>query len=423
MDLPINRNPPTLMHLDMNASFARAEQQARPLLRGKPVGVAAYTGPGGCIVSPSVEAKRAGVKTGMAVREARLLDPNIVILPPDPPLYREVHRRFCALYRDYSPDVVPLSIDEAVIDFTGTPVLKRRTLEEIGREIKSRMREELGAWMCCNVGISTNRFLAKLAASLHKPDGLDTLTPDNLQEVYARLTLLDLPGINTRFEARLNAAGIFTPLEFFAASQEHLARQVFRSVQGHYWYLRLRGWEIDAIAFGRKSIGNSYALPVPTADPKAVAPLVMKLCEKTGRRLRRSGNSAQGVHVALLYTDGTHWHEGKRFSSALYTTQEIYTRAWLLLNRQPQWKRVRSLAISVYGLTPSTAEQPSLFEDDHTKRRRLSAALDAINDRYGEFCVTPALLLGMENTIVDRISFGNVRDLVQEAYESQTAWQ
>ena len=93
MDLPINQNPPTIMHIDMNASFARAEQQAHPLLRNIPVGVAAYTGPGGCVVSPSVEAKALGIKTAVNVREARMLAPHIIIVPPDPSLYREVHKR------------------------------------------------------------------------------------------------------------------------------------------------------------------------------------------------------------------------------------------------------------------------------------------------------------------------------------------
>jgi DNA polymerase-4 len=418
MDLPTNRNPPTIMHIDMNASFARAEQQARPLLRGKPVGIAAYTGPSGCVVSPSVEAKQRGIKTAASVREARMLAPDITILPPDPNLYREIHRRFCKIYRDYSPDVVPKSIDEAVIDFTGTPILRVKTMEEVGQEIKQRIRTEIGSWMSCNVGIGTNRFLAKLAASLHKPDGLDTITHENLHDIYDQVTLMDLCGINTRYQARLNASGIFSPIEFFAAGQEFLTKQVFKSVTGHYWYLRLRGWEIDAIDFGRKSFGNSYALQKQTARLEDLAPFLMKLCEKTGRRLRQGNFIAYGIHVALIYSDGTHWHTGTKVSASLYTTQEIYTKALMLLQRQTAWKAVRNLAVSVFELAPAAHEQVSLFADGHEKRRRLSDAMDQINDRYGEFLITPALMLGMENTILDRISFGNVRELFNDVNES-----
>ena len=106
--------------------------------------------------------------------------------------------------------------------------------------------------MSCNIGVSTNRFLAKLAASLHKPNGLDVIEHTNILDVYKRVSLLDLNGINTRFQARLNAYGIFTPTEFYQAPLDKLKKQVFQSILGYYWYLRLRGHEIDAIDFGQK---------------------------------------------------------------------------------------------------------------------------------------------------------------------------
>ena len=400
----------------MNASFARAEQQAHPLLRNIPVGVAAYTGPGGCVVSPSVEAKALGIKTAVNVREARMLAPHIIIVPPDPSLYREVHKRFCKIYKDYSPEVVPKSIDEAVIDFAGTPILKVKSMEEIGREIKQRVRKEIGSWMSCNVGIGTNRFLAKLAASLHKPDGLDIITHENLLNIYAQKELTDLNGINTRYQARLNAAGIYSPLQFYEAECQYLAKQVFQSVNGYHWFLRLRGWETDAVIFDRKSFGNSYALQKQTGKKEELAPLMMKLCEKTGRRLRKYNFVAYGVYVAILYTDGTHWAHGKKFTSSLYTSEEIYKKAWLILNKQPEWKNVRTLAVSVFNLVDSQSEQMPLFEDIETKKRQLSDACDKINDKYGEFIITPALMMGMEGTILDRISFGNVKELVTDSY-------
>ena len=113
--------------------------------------------------------------------------------------------------------MVPKSIDEAVIDFSRVQATTKRSVEDIGREIKERMKKEIGEWIRCNVGIGTNRFLAKLAASLHKPDGLDVITHENLRKVYAAIPLLDLCGINVRHQARLQAAGIFTPLQFLDA--------------------------------------------------------------------------------------------------------------------------------------------------------------------------------------------------------------
>src|SRR5919199_3851968 len=231
-DLPLNHNAPTIMHVDLNSCFATIEQQANPFLRGKPIVVAAYDTPNGCVVAPSIEAKRYGIKTGMSVRDARLLYPPVIVRTPDPAKYRYVHLKFRKIFKDYSPDVTPKSIDEAVIDLTDTLCLFKGTVVDIGREIKRRFRTEIGEWMRCSIGVSTNRFLAKLAASLHKPDGLDIIDHTNVLEVYKRVSLLDLNGINTRYQARLNASGIFTPLEFYSAPLDLLKKQVFRSILG-----------------------------------------------------------------------------------------------------------------------------------------------------------------------------------------------
>jgi DNA polymerase-4 len=204
MPLPINRNQPLIMHVDLNSCFATIEQQANPLLRGKPIVVAAYNSPNGCVVAPSIEAKRFGIKTGMTVRDARLLYPAVIIRTPDPSKYRAVHLQFRKIFTDYSPSVTPKSIDEAVIDFTDTYALYNRTLPDIGREIKRRFRQEIGEWMVCSIGISTNRFLAKLAASLKKPDGLETIDHTTVLSVYQQATLLDLSGINSIFTADSN---------------------------------------------------------------------------------------------------------------------------------------------------------------------------------------------------------------------------
>ncbi len=417
MDLPVNQNPPRIMHIDLNSCFATVEQQASPHLRGKPLVVAAYATPSGCVIAPSMEAKRFGIKTGMTVRDARLLCPDVIVRTPDPPKYRAVHLQFRNIFRDYSPIVVPKSIDEAIIDFTDTYALFHRSLQDVGREIKRRMRKEIGEWISCSIGIGPNRFLAKLAASLHKPDGLDVITHENLGVIYSQVQLIDLCGINTRFQARLNAAGIFTPLEFLAASLQTLKKQVFRSICGYYWYLRLRGYEIDVIDFSRKSYGQSYALPRYTSDPKQLSRLLLKLTEKMGRRLRKAGYTAQGIHMSCLYADGTYWHGGRLVHLPMYTTQELFIKAQWVLNHQPERKSVTHLAVSCYHLASAGAEQLDLFDTETTKKRKLSDALDAINDKYGEFVITPALMLGMDDIIIDRVAFGGVKEL-EDIYAS-----
>src|SRR5471030_2321294 len=202
MDYPVNNAAPLMMHIDMNSCFASVEQQANRLLRGQPVGVAANVSLGGCVISPSKEMKARGVKIGR-VKDVLAVIPEARIIPSDPDKYFYIHKRFAALFREYSPDVVPLSIDEAVINFSGTLGMHQKDMAQIGREIKRRMSEEIGDSLTCNVGIGTNRFLAKLAAGLHKPDGLDVITVDNLRDVYAEQDLLDLCGINVRNKVRL----------------------------------------------------------------------------------------------------------------------------------------------------------------------------------------------------------------------------
>jgi DNA polymerase IV len=414
MPLALNHNPPTIMHVDLNSCFATIEQQANPLLRGKPIVVAAYNSPNGCVVAPSIEAKRYGIKTGMTVRDAKLLYPPVVVRTPDPTKYRAVHMMFRRIFRDYSPDVTPKSIDEAVIDLTDTLGLFKGSILDIGKQIKKRFREEIGEWMVCSIGVSTNRFLAKLAASLHKPDGLDIIDHTTVLEVYKRKSLLDLNGINTRFQARLNAYGIFTPIEFYNAPLDLLKKQVFQSILGYYWYLRLRGHEIDAVDFSRKSFGNTYALQKQTNDNRELARLLMKLCEKTGRRLRRAKYSAHSVHVSCVYADLSWWHIGRKFDVPIYTTRDIYIKALRLLNMSGYTKRVRNVAVSVYDLIPSTDEQLELFS---SPTHAVAEAMDKINNKWGEFVITPALMMGMDDIILDRIAFGGVKEL-EEIYSS-----
>lgn len=410
MELPLNKNRPMIMHIDLNSCFATIEQQANPFLRGKPLVVAAYETPNACIVAPSVEAKRYGIKTGMRIRDARLLCNDIIVRTPDPSKYRDVHTKFKKIFMDYSDKVTPKSIDEAIVDFRGFEGTKI-DLISIGKEIKQRMKDEIGEWIRCSIGIGTNRFLAKTGASLHKPDGLDLINHESIKDVYSNLKLIDLCGINVKYQARLNAHGIFTPTDFLNAPCDKLQSVVFKSVVGRWWYERLRGHEVDDIEYETKSIGQQYAIKIPTNDKKELASFLMKLSEKMGRRLRRQGYIARGVHVACVYNDWTYWHQGRLMDQELYTTQELYKCVWLVFNRQPQFKPVSKISVSCYGLEKSDTPQLSLFEMNDYKARKASDAMDEINDRFGEFIITPGIMMGMEDLILDRIAFGGVKEL------------
>src|SRR5690606_22467268 len=157
-------------------------------------------------------AKAKGIKLGVNVREARVLCHGIVVMPPDPSKYRAAHRRFKELRLEDSSDVAPKSIDECVLDLAGSPILRgAKTMEELGLEIKDKVRERLGEWVTVNIGIGSNRFLAKYAASFNKPDSMTKIDWRNLEAKYDGVDLIDLPGINVRYRRRLQMYGIMTP--------------------------------------------------------------------------------------------------------------------------------------------------------------------------------------------------------------------
>lgn len=429
--LPINEAPARTMHIDLNSCFATIEAQANRLLRGRPVGVAAYDTPRGFVLTANYAAKAQGVKLGVNVAQARQLCPGIVILTPDPSKYREAHRRFKELLLEYTPSVTPKSIDEFVLDLSATPYVERGySMEEIGYEIKQKIFERLGEAVTVNVGIGPNRFLAKYAAGFNKPDGLTLIDHRNLRNYYQDMDLVDLPGINVRYKRRLWLYGVQTPLDFLEAEPEFLQKKVFRSIVGYHWHMRLRGWEIDHREFKRRSVGHQYALSKKTSDREELARLLMKLCEKTGRRLRRGNSYATGIHLYLAFVSSPNdgaasfenmhtfrkWSRGEKLGYRLYGTQEIYQAAKRLLDRAEFYSKVKLMAVHVFGLEPWDPEQMSIFDDDRSlsASKRLNDALDAVNDRYGEFVVTPAAMMDMQGTILDRIAFGNAPDVAAE---------
>lgn len=412
MKVNINYNQPMIMHIDLNSCFAIIEQQANPLIRHKPVAIAAYDTPRGAIIASSYEAKALGIKLGVNVREARLLCRDVIVLMPDPDKYFDAHRRFKKVLLSYTNEVTPKSVDEFVVDFRGSPAVRSgKSLEEIGYQIKEDIKQSLGEYVTVNVGIGTNRFLAKLAAGLHKPDGLDVITGDTVRDVYAGLVLTDLPGINVRYQARLNAAGIFTPLEFMDAEVMYLKKRVFKSIAGLYWHYRLHGHEIDQIDFGRKSFGQQYALAQKTSDVQELARLLMKLCEKAGRRMRGAGYVAGGVHLWLNFENRMYWAQGKKVHRDVYSTQDIYLAAVRLLHTARLPARVTNIGVTVFDIRPSNPEQLGLFDDSRLDTRSLARAADTVNDRYGEFTLVPATMANMKETILKRVAFGSVRDL------------
>lgn len=393
------------MHLDLNSCFASCEQQANPMLRGKPIVVAAYTTPSGCIISPSIEAKRYGVKVGMRVRDGKQLYPNLIVLPPDPEKYRFINKKLYQLLSFYTAGLTIKSIDEIVLNLKNTPCLQKKSIIEIAKEIKNRIRREVGDWLKISIGISTNWFLAKTASNLHKPDGLDVIDKNNILDVLKTLALEDLCGIKKNNAARLNSIGVFTALDFYNASPEQLI-SAFSSITGYYWYQRLHGFEIDNFSSEQKSFGHSYALPKFTNDNEELKKLLSKLVHKMGLRLREEGFIARGIHIGLELADQTYWHHGKTLPQELFSDLDLFWEAnRILLSRPP--KLVRNISVACFNLQKKVNQQLSLLSN-LDKKDTATIAIDEINKRFGDFTITSALMMGMEEKIVDRISFGQL---------------
>jgi DNA polymerase IV len=423
MELRINRERPEIMHIDLNSAFAMTEQQANPLLRGKPVGVTNRLNDYAICIAASYEAKGLGIGLGTRNGEARRIAPDFVMVESDAAKYQYVNRRMREIFEGYSPVFQMKSVDEGIIDFRGMRgILKGRALEDIGREIKQRVREEVGDYMTVNVGIGQNRWLAKVAAGFMKPDGLYEIGRDNLEAAYGFMDLMDLPYIAKRNKLRLNEAGIFTTLEFFQASEVVLSKQVFKSINGHHWYLKLRGYETE-VEYGIRTVGRSYVLEHRTADPEEIATLLYKACAKIARRLRKNDLAARGLSMWFTYTGNAavgrswgarkgarfSWSERKMYKVAVRRADQLYYRAMELFALSPPGEVLASIAITGYAVEPARMDQLALYESEDVRQDRIEDAINMVNDRYGELTLLPAAVAKSKNPMRDKIPFGTIR--------------
>ncbi|MDB5179019.1 MAG: Nucleotidyltransferase/DNA polymerase involved in repair [Patescibacteria group bacterium] len=424
MELRINPEPSEIMHVDLNSAFAMAEQQANPLLRGKPVGITNRNNDFAICITSSYEARKHGVGVGTRLREARLRAPGFVMVESDSAKYGYINKKMRAIFESYSPVSYMKSVDEGIIDFRGMRgLLKGRSLEDVGRELKQRVHEEVGDYMTVNVGIAQNRWLAKVAAGFLKPDGLYMIGPDNLEVVYGMMDLVELPYIKQRNKLRLNEAGIYTALDFFRASEAVLTKQVFRGVNGHHWYLKLRGYETE-VEYGIRTVGRSYVLEHRTADPEELATLLYKAAVKVARRLRKNNLAARGLMLRLTYARqagpgeearrnrmyGQYaWGERRMYRTPVRRADQLYQRALELFWRGPRGEVVASMAMTAYAVEPARTEQLALYESEDVRQDRIEDAMNIVNDRYGELTLVPAAVMKSKNPMPDKVPFGSVR--------------
>ena len=398
-----------IIFIDLNSCFATIEQQTRPMLRGRPVAITNRITPNACIIAASYEAKARGVKVGMRRMEAETLCKDLIFAETEPDKYIFVHEKLKHIMQDYSANVVMKSIDEGIIDLAEAPPhIKERNRYEIGYEIKQRLLTEVGDWMRCNVGIASNRFLAKLAGELHKPDGLDEITPKNQRDIFATLKLTDLPGINVRMERRLNAVSIYTPLQFLDADEETLVKLVCKSIDGSKWYRRLRGIEVDDVLYGIKSVGRQYVLESRLLTREETSARIFHLAEDVGYRLRSKELYARGVFVWTYGYDDIYSHKSIILKNVINTDADICRVVMQLFDTLPS--PVRIIGVTLYKLQ-NHPEAQLCFEQERIERaQNICTAIDKINLRFGARTVHSARSMGTDH-VKTKIPFGSVRYL------------
>jgi len=394
-----------VLFLDMNSFFASVEQQVQPTLRGIPVGVAPYTGSTGCIIAASYEAKRMGIKIGR-VGEAKKICPEIKILEARPALYMLYHHEIKKVIEKFTPYYQALSIDEFAIRLTPRDQ-NYEVSKKLALDLKKAIRDEVGDYLKCSIGIGPSVFLAKMAGERRKPDGLFTLTLANLKEFYEEeLTgLTDITGINFRMEYRLKNFGIDSPTDFFNFQLPDLTRMLKHF--GRVWFYRLRGYEVDDYVIRTKTIGHSHVLPPEFRTRDGAIAVLKKLIVKTGSRLRKEGYFAGGVAVSIHFFDRGDFGLSRKVPSFCDNKTLIETTLDMLKGCRFQSRPIY-VSISTFNLSKTGGEQISIFQDIE-KSKQLSKTLDEINDDFGTGTIFPASMFEAVDTAPDRIPMGRPR--------------
>lgn len=279
-----------ILHIDFNSFFASVEQQANPRLRGKPIGVTGGDRQTRTVLSTaSIEAKKLGVKTGMQLWEAKKICPQIIIVPGDSDKYLYVSKKFWNILKDYSPLVEIFSIDEAFLELAVRGPLSLSPLTT-SKEIKSRIRSEIGEWISCSIGISYNKLMAKLASSLQKPDGLILIpTQEEAIKVLDKVELDEICGIGFRIKSRLFKMGITNfkilrtiPLNCLKASFKNYGQVLYNMARGIDETPIKPFFEKEEV----KSIGHRHTIDHDVSDSEEIKQVLLKICEMVAMRLR-----------------------------------------------------------------------------------------------------------------------------------------
>lgn len=385
--------PRDILHLDMNAFFASVEQQANPELKGKPIAVVG-SGHRTVITTASYEARAYGVKTGMAIWEGKRLCPDLIIVRGDNKKYTHISSLITAKMREYTPLVETFSIDEAFLDITYSQALYG-SAETIALQLKARIKYELG--LTCSIGIAPNKLLAKLASDMQKPDGLTIISPDKVKETLENIPVGDLCGIGRKLQKQLLLYFNIKTCGELGRCDAQLLTKRFGIIGKR---LKEMGQGIDnspVIPAEKeeqvKSVGHSMTLPKDIQNREEVIKRLLQLAEMVGRRARKYNLAGKTISIQIRLGDFySNFQKQTTLNNPVNLSNDIYQAAIKLFDSMGINQPIRLLGISLSNLYEHQGQQLSLFTEDH-KKEQLTKAMDAVNNKLGDFKVTFGSLL------------------------------
>jgi DNA polymerase IV len=396
-------SPLKWLYVDFNSYFASVEQQLNPALRGRPVAVVPVETDSTCAIAASYEAKAFGVKTGTPIWEARQKCPGLICVLARHDAYVDYHHRAIAEISRHIPVSAVCSIDEMAAKLMrneASPDVARK----IGLAIKAGLAANLGPWVRCSIGVAENRYLAKVATDLEKPDGLTVLMPDQVKARLIKLDLRDLPGVGRNMERRLQMAGIFSVEDLWALDRRTM-RSVWGSIWGErMWYL-LRGYDLPELETKRRSLGHSHVLGPALRPPHLAIDVARRLTLKACSRLRRMEYCATVFGFSARLEDGRRIQAEQKCRPAQdsITFLDMLLAFWKQVIPKDNNVQVKKLSVVLHGLVQQNLVQPDLFDifdappvlpiktRDSVRMNSLSHALDRINHRFGR----DSALIGM----------------------------
>lgn len=391
--------------LDMNAFFAACEQQDRPELRGRPIGVVPVMAENTSFIAASYEAKCFGVKTGTTVAESRRLCPSIVIVEARPHLYREVHQRIVAVVETLVPVHEVLSVDEMTV----RPWRNEAALPDalrLGQDLQELIRHQVGEWFSCSIGLAPNAFLAKVASDLQKPRGLSVIAREDIPHKLYGLALTDWPGIARRMEQRFHAAGVRTTEQMYRLSLREM-KQVFGGINGERWWRLIRGEAVEMPPVRRWQIGHSNVLAPEYRTRDGAWAVACRLLEKACERLRDEKFHAARLSVQVENYAGQQWSRRMKF---LPCNQTLLLLSLLRGMWQDTIDDPSQVSVALQELTADKDVMVSLFEADNAPC--IDAVIDRLNRRFGQGTITVATSLPAKAYLDhQRIAFGKPKAL------------